>query len=190
MLPCVSWLVEEMRTGTYFFSSCKKKATAATTTTNLLSRLFSGVSFPVAGVVLVLILFDGLKEGVLLPLIQSAYPPSPTTADECVDGTDVRGILHFDDGGEVVAVVGPFHFRVGYMLTRVVLVMILTGIALAAMAWVDRYGSAVPSITLQADVDIGTSEVVATPSEGVAAIATEASLPPMPLSASLTHALV
>ena len=106
---------------------------------NLGEEFFSGVSYPVVGIVLALIVFDAFKEGVLLPIFNGIYH-----SDEIDRGTE----LSYEESGALVVTRGPFRFRIGYLVSRLLLFAALLLVALPCMwRWKRRSGRAAGSRT-------------------------------------------
>ncbi len=89
-----------------------------------MSNLFSGVTYPIVGIVIALILFDGLKEGILLPIFNGMYQPSKLHR--------ATTEISYESSGALVVTRGPFVFRIGYLVSRVLLALLL----LRVLLWV------------------------------------------------------
>lgn len=120
-------------------------------------ELFSGVTYPVVGIVLALLIFDGLKEGVLLPVFNGIYH-----SDQIHDHTTQ---VKYEETGALVVVRGPFVFRIGYMVSRLLLAVLVLAVALPCMWWWHRQGGrlqrATPSAESGVDADLDVVDNVA-----------------------------
>lgn len=97
---------------------------------NLAQAFFGGVSYQIVGIVLALLVFDAFKEGVLLPIFNGIYHPR-----ELRRGTEIE----YEASGALVVVRGPFRFRIGYLVSRLLLFAALLLVALPCM-WRWRRG--------------------------------------------------
>ena len=91
---------------------------------NLAQAFFGGVSYQIVGIVLALLVFDAFKEGVLLPIFNGIYHPR-----ELRRGTEIE----YEASGALVVVRGPFRFRIGYLVSRLLLFAALLLVALPCM---------------------------------------------------------
>lgn len=89
----------------------------------LVQQLFRSITYPVVGIVVALIIFDALKEGVFLPLFNGMYRHRGRA------GSGV-GTLESE---ELVVRAGPFSFRLGYMISRVLFALLVMCAALLSM---------------------------------------------------------
>ena len=103
-------------------------------------NLFSGVTYPIVGIVVALILFDGLKEGILLPIFDGMYQPAKLR--------DTETHLSYEKSGALVVQRGPFVFRIGYLVSRVLLALLLVAVALPCMS------AASPATAAEVPVDV------------------------------------
>ena len=100
-------------------------------------NLFSGVTYPIVGIVVALILFDGLKEGILLPIFDGMYQPAKLR--------DTETHLSYEKSGALVVQRGPFVFRIGYLVSRVLLALLLVAVALPCMSSASTTAAEVPA---------------------------------------------
>ncbi len=106
-----------------------------------MSNLFSGVTYPIVGIVIALILFDGLKEGILLPIFNGMYQPSKLHR--------ATTEISYESSGALVVTRGPFVFRIGYLVSRVLLALLLLAVAWPCMK---HFASASATGEVPADV--------------------------------------
>ena len=105
-------------------------------------NLFSGITYPIVGIVIALILFDGLKEGILLPIFDGMYQPSK------LRGATTQ--ISYERSGALVVTHGPFVFRIGYLASRALLALLLLAVALPCMR---RFGQPSTKGEVPADVE-------------------------------------
>jgi hypothetical protein len=129
----------------------------------LAQQFFSGITYPIVGIVMALLLFDGLKEGVLLPVFNGIY-----RSDRIHDTT-----ITYEDSGALVVVRGPFVFRIGYMVSRILLFLLLLLVALPCMWHWRRHGGTLrpadPSADSGGDIDLDIDNIADTLTEAATA---------------------
>ena len=91
---------------------------------NLGNEFFSGVSYQVVGIVLALIVFDAFKEGIFLPIFDGIYHAKDM---------DRPTQIEYEESGALVVVRGPFRFRIGYLVSRLLFFAALLLVALPCM---------------------------------------------------------
>jgi hypothetical protein len=121
-------------------------------------NLFSGVTYPIVGIVVALILFDGLKEGILLPIFDGMYQPAKLR--------DTETHLSYEKSGALVVQRGPFVFRIGYLVSRVLLALLLAAVVLPCMS------AASPAAAAEVPADVGAEPRLALEESAEAASAT------------------
>ena len=142
---------------------------------NLGKEFFSGVSYQVVGIVLALIIFDAFKEGVFLPIFDGIYH-----SDDIRRGTEIE----YEDSGALVVVRGPFRFRIGYLVSRLLFVVTLLIVVYPCMwHWKKTGGKSLlaqdPNMSeTQSDINLDISETPAAVSaEGKIVAAENAGVP-------------
>ena len=127
-------------------------------------NLFSGVTYPIVGIVIALILFDGLKEGILLPIFDGMYQPSK------LHGATTE--ISYETSGALVVTRGPFVFRIGYLASRVLLALLLLAVTLPCMKYLGTPSSkgevpadveAEPRLAIDDSMEASTSAAAAAP---------------------------